>query len=56
MNQNPHQRFDWGSLFIAILKRGLFGIAGGYIIVGIKDYNISIEESLNTNAILGTVI
>jgi hypothetical protein len=56
INDNPHLEFDWSELFKAAGKGALAGGAGGAVVGGVMDLQNASMESLNTSAILGTVV
>lgn len=56
IDSDPNKEFDWGELFGAALKGGAVGAAGGFAIGAIADHQNSLEEPLDTDAFLFSVV
>lgn len=56
ISDDPNLEFDFKSLFTAIAKGGIFGGAAGLVLGGIVDYQNSLEETMDTDAVLFQII
>jgi hypothetical protein len=56
MGEDPDLEFNWKSLLTAIAKGGVIGGTAGLIVGGIVDYQNSVEEQIDTDAVLFELI
>lgn len=56
MDRNPQKKFDWGEMFTTGLKGAALGAGGGFLIGAAKDHLNTLEEPIDTNAFIFSMI